>query len=114
MSVWPLRRQVIKPGERYLDGYDRFGNEKWVDSPPVPVKVLGWEIVRTTEGDPDSVLRTIDEAQIIAPTGALDAGTEIELEGYGMWRVEGNPLDSNNGPWWSPGLVTYKARKVTG
>lgn len=114
MSVWPLRRQVIKPGERYLDGYDRFGNEKWVDSPPVPVKVLGWEIVRTTEGDPDSVLRTIDEAQIIAPPGALDAGTEIELEGYGMWRVEGNPLDSNNGPWWSPGLVTYKARKVTG
>lgn len=114
MSVWPLRKQVIKPGERYLAGYDRFGDEIWKTSDPVPVNVLGWEIVRTTEGDPDSVLRTVDEAQIIAPPDTFTAADVIEIPGSGEWHIEGNPLDSNNGPWWSPGLVTYRARKVTG
>ena len=114
MSVWPLRKTVMKPGERYLSEPDRWGDQKWIQGDPVPVNVLGWEVTRSTEGDPDSILRTIDELQIIAPPDTFHPQDEITLPDGETWTIEGNPLDSNNGPWWEPGLVIYRGRKVTG
>lgn len=114
MSVWPLKKYVIKPGEGYWGEPDRFGNEKWIEGEDTEIPVLGWEVVRSTEGDPDSVLRTIDELQIIAPPGTFTPEDEITLPNQEKWQIEGNPLDSTNGPWWNPGLVIYRAKKVTG
>lgn len=113
MSVWPLRKQVMKPGEGHYE-YDRFNNEVWVPGVPEPVNVLGWEVVRSTEGDPDSILRTVDELQIIAPPNTFNPEDSITLPDGGEWQIEGNPMDSTNGPWWDPGLVTYRGKKVTG
>ncbi|ALC07141.1 hypothetical protein CDES_14080 [Corynebacterium deserti GIMN1.010] len=111
--MWPLKKTVMKPGEPTID-YDRFGNEIIRPGVPVEVNVVGWEVTRSTEGDPDSILRTVDELQIFAPPGTFAASDVVTLPDGGEWNIEGNPIDSTNGPWWNPGLVIFRAKKVDG
>lgn len=36
------------------------------------------------------------------------------IHDLGTFEVEGEPIDHNHNPWWSPGLVQVNLKKVTG
>lgn len=81
----------------------------------VPKKVFGWAVVRVEEEQGDSVMRLIDDLQLIAPPGTIpEASNKIKLPDGSEWSVQGNAEDYNANPWWEPGLVIFHCRKVTG
>lgn len=97
---------------------DRFGN--LVPGPGVwePVKVAGWSRKRVSEGDEDSVLRTVDALEVHFPAGEEPAPSEkirIPARPSEEWEVDGNADDWNHGPFgFAPGLVKVHCRKVEG
>lgn len=111
--AFPLKK-TIHVSEYGPPTYDRFGNEipgavEWV-----PKKVFGWAVVRVEEKQDDSVMRLIDDLQLIAPNGTVGADSNIRLPDNSEWTVEGNAEDYSANPWFNPGLVIYHCRKVEG
>lgn len=113
MSVWPLKFTVQTQGEGHWEK-DRFNNDKWVPGELEDVPVFSWAVVKTQEIGGDSVLRTIDDLEIMAPPGTFTPEGSVSLPDGTVWQIQGNPEDVNNNPYWSPGLVTYHARKTEG
>lgn len=112
---FPLRKtiQVMKPGE---PTYDRFGNLVPGTPTLTDVKVFGWgtaAVVETT-GDGTSIMRTMDDLVLYCPPGTVKPDEQVQLPGQGTFTVEGNEINDNNNPWWKPGLVQVKLRKVEG
>lgn len=95
--------------------YDRFNNEVIVTAPYVPVTVFAWSITPVDEKQDDSTLRVVDELEVVMrPEDAPNAAGQFRTPDGSEWQVEGSPRDPNNNPWWQPGLVTVKGRRVTG
>lgn len=113
MSAWHLKFTVRTEGAGRWD-YDRFGNEVWVPGPLEDVPVFSWAVVKTQEIGEDSVLRTIDDLEILAPPDTFSPEQSVTLPDGTVWQIQGNPEDINHNPYWAPGLVTYHARKTEG
>lgn len=99
----------------FIEVVDRFNNVTRKPAGYRQVLVCGWSVNPVEESEGDSVLRVIDTLKVIAPSG-LDIPPESKFrtpDGR-EWNVEGSPRDSNNGPWWSPNLVTVTAKGVEG
>lgn len=111
--MYPLRQTIYvgTPGEPTKD---RFGNEIPGPMEWAPANVFGWAVVRTEEQTGDSIMRLIDDLQLIAPVGLLTAENEIRLPDDTTWVVEGNAEDYNANPWFTPGLVIHHCKKVEG
>lgn len=92
---------------------DYFGNLVNKTGPYRPVRVAGWAVVKVEEQQGESVLRTIDQLEVYSPE-EFHAGSEIRLPKGSVWQVEGNAEDYRHGPWWDPGLVVVRAKKVEG
>lgn len=80
--------------------------------------VAGWSRKRVSEGDVNSVLRTVDALEIYFPTGDAPApGEKVRLPDKPdeEWEVKGNPDDFDHGPFgFVPGLVVVHCRLVKG
>lgn len=96
-------------------GRDERGRETGAHAPAESILVFAWYIGGTevlTDGHEN---RTVHAATCYPQTkdnvGELD---RIELPGYGWFEVDGQPTNYDNNPFWSPGLVDAKLRKVDG
>ena len=99
----------------FIEVEDRFGNVKLEPAGFSEVLVFGWSVNPVEEDTGDSVMRVIDTLKVIIPaTLAVPPETKFRTPDGREWNVEGSPRDSNNGPWWSPGLVTVTAKGVEG
>lgn len=111
---WPLKFTITGQGPGHWEK-DRFNNDVWVPGEPIQVAVFSWEVTKSEELDSEtSVLRTVDDLVIIAPADSFTPQTAVKLPNGDTWEIQGNPEDVNNNPYYSPGLVTYHARKVEG
>lgn len=105
--------EVYTPGEPVVD---RFGNKKPGPASWRSVAVASWWVDRTEEGDPDSVLRTMDylHAHMLPEDTPGPAGRLRTPDGR-VWSVVGNAEDYSHGfHGWNPGLVVVHAKKVSG
>lgn len=99
----------------FIEREDRFGNVTRVPAGFERVLVCGWSVNPVEESEGDSVLRVIDTLKVIAPVGLnIPPEAKFRTPDGREWNVEGSPRDSNNGPWWSPNLVTVTAKGVEG
>lgn len=86
-------------------------------------RVFSWAIVagsevQTKEGG-SVILNTTETCEIIAPPGTFRTPTESEsLEEITIkgetWVLKGTEENYDNGPWWSPGLATYRFQRKVG
>lgn len=105
----------IEVSAGFIEVVDRFGNVKLEPAGYERVLVCGWSVNPVEEDSGDSVMRVIDTLKVIAPsTLAVPPEARFRTPDGREWNVEGSPRDSNNGPWWSPGLVTVTAKGVEG
>lgn len=113
--AFPMRKtiEVEKPGKPTVD---RFGNKVPGTPTWVPVKVFGWGagVTQETTNSGTSILRTIDEYQLMCAPGTVKATDRVRLPNGAIWTVEGNEKSFENNPWWNPGLVEITIRKVEG
>ena len=111
---YPLNEwvEVHRAGQPVVD---RFGNKRPSLDHWERVKVFGWAVNQTSEGDQASVLRTYDQLTVYMPHKTAPAPSEkIKLPDETIWEVEGNPEDYDNNPWFAPGLVVVHCKKVEG
>lgn len=94
---------------------DRWNDEKIVQSPFETVMVFAWTVNPVEEKSGESTLRVIDQLEVILPPeDAPPPSGQFRTPDGDVWQVDGSPSDPNNNPWWKPGLVTVKARRVDG
>lgn len=103
---------VQLPGEEIKD---RFNNVRTAPAQWQQVGVIGWAVVESQESVGDSVLRTVDVLELYAPAEVvLDAATRVRTPDGQVWAVDGNAKDYTHGPFWDPGALVYRCRKVDG
>ena len=112
MKRWPLKQRVIVDatlgGVDYsnVPGSELLGSNLW------SVPVYAWEVVKSDRMFNEGQAAVADLFRVYAPPGLFAHGQRIgDTEELG-WTVEGNPVDHNHGPGWSPGLVVYEATRV--
>lgn len=108
---YPLKQTVFTTtGGRWVE--DDLGNDYWAAGERTPVKVFAFEVVRSEETTLAGHERLVEVLKIYAPPGSFEPQKRVELPDGTFWEVDGNAEDYNNNSWWSPGLVTFQARKV--
>lgn len=118
--MYPLQFEInVLP---YGTDYDHYGNPGKIEPARVE-RVFSWAIVagsevQTKEGG-NVILDTIETCEIIAPTGTFrtpsedESLEEITIKGE-TWVLKGTEETYDNGPWWSPGMSTYRFQRKVG
>lgn len=77
--------------------------------------VFAWHLGGTEESANGHVERVISDATVFPPSSlGVTARDHIELPGHDWFEVQGTPGDWDHNPWWIPGLLQVKLRKVDG
>lgn len=77
--------------------------------------VFAWHLGGTEESANGHVERVISDATVYPPSSlGITARDHILLPGHDWFKVEGTPGDWDHNPWWIPGLLQVKLRKVDG
>lgn len=93
---------------------NEFGDEVEVPGAPETIAVFGWYVGGRVEGRPDGHVYQVEwDATLYAPVEAgIHAGDRIRLPGVGEFTLVGEPSNWDNNPWFSPGLVEVRLKRV--
>lgn len=102
---------------RYVDGgtRDARGRETGSYADPEDILVFAWYVGATETLADGHANRTVHAATCYPQS--KDNVTEldqIELPGFGWFEVDGQPTNYDHNPFWSPGLVDAKLKRVKG
>lgn len=99
---------------RSSSGFDARGRAVVEYSPPEDVLVWGWFLASDEVAANGHELRVECDATVYLPLAlAVKVGDRIELPGEGWFDVD-RIVDYDRNPWWRPGLVDMKLRRVSG
>lgn len=93
---------------------DAFGDEIETTGSPEEIAVFGWYLGGGVEGRPDGHVYQVEwDATLYAPVSAeIRAGDRIRIPRVGEFLLVGEPSDWESNPWFSPGLVEVRLKKV--
>lgn len=93
---------------------NEFDDEIEVPGTPETVTVFGWYVGGRVEGRPDGHVYQVEwDATLYAPVEAhIHAGDRVRLPGVGEFTLVGEPSNWDNNPWFSPGLVEVRLKRV--
>lgn len=113
--LFPLMRtvEVFHPSPG-TNGFGDPTNSVEYTTPPVRVKVFGWEIGGGTEGGPDGHVNRVEwDATLYAPDDAsIDEDDRVGLPGVGVFSVDGPVGNWNANPYFNSGLVQVRLKRV--
>lgn len=91
-----------------------FGDEIEVTGEPETVTVFGWFIGGGVEGRADGHVYQVEwDATLYAPASAqIHAGDRVTIPNVGEFTLDGEPANWDNNPWFAPGLVEIRLKKV--
>lgn len=91
-----------------------FGDEIETVGDPEPMSVFGWYVGGGYEGRPDGHVYQVEwDATMYAPTEAdIRMGDRVHLPGAGEFVLVGEPSSWDNNPWFQPGLVEARLKRV--
>ena len=78
------------------------------------VEVFAFYVTGGEEVGTDGHVQQVSyDAVVFAPDELnITAGDEVELPNVGVFKVEGPPGNWDNNPWFTPGLVQVRLRRV--
>lgn len=107
---YPLQHQVmVAPRSVKVNA---FGDEIETVGEEQPVFVFGWYLSGGSEGRDGHIYSVEWDAVVFSPPGVISPGDRVRLPQVGVFTVLGAPGWWDHNPWWSPGLVEVKLKKV--